>query len=332
MTAFTLASRSQAPAPAAPPHGLREAFASDVLSGLSRAQKQIAPTWLYDEIGCQLFEAITELPEYYPTRTEVGILQQCVTQIARTVGPDAIVVEIGSGSSRKTPLLLEALTTPQAYVPIDIADEFLSASIPWLAARFRQMHFFPTLGDFRLPLHLPVAVDDLQGPRLGFFPGSTIGNLRPFEAQRCLANIRATLGTGAFLVLGVDITLDHRVLLPAYDDARGITAQFNLNLLERINRELAGTFDLSAFRHQARFDARRPRIEMHLVSTAPQSASVLGQRFQFAAGETIHTENSYKYRLTEVAPMARSAGWQTENVWTDPQSRFAVFLLRALHR
>jgi L-histidine Nalpha-methyltransferase len=332
MTALTLASHAPTPAPATGHHALREAFASDVLTGLSRSQKTIPPTWLYDEAGCQLFEAITELPEYYPTRTEIGILQQCVGQISRAVGPDAVVVEIGSGSSRKTPLLLDALATPQAYVPIDIADEFLAGSVPWLASRFAQVHFFPTVGDFRQPLHLPVAADDLPGPRLGFFPGSTIGNLRPFEAQRCLSNIRAALGPESFLVLGVDITLDEHVLLPAYDDARGITARFNLNLLERVNRELAGSFDVTAFRHQARFDSRRPRIEMHLVSTVTQSATVLGQAFHFDAGETIHTENSYKYRLTEVAPLARSAGWQTENVWTDPQSRFAVFLFKALHR
>ncbi|MFA9440166.1 L-histidine N(alpha)-methyltransferase [Uliginosibacterium sp. sgz301328] len=312
------------------PVHLADTFAHDVLEGLSLPEKSIPPTWLYDATGCELFEAITDLPEYYPTRTEIGILRRCVGEIAEAVGPGAVVVEIGSGSSRKTPLLLHALESPQAYVPIDIADDSLVGAIPPLAARFPQIRFYPTVGDFRRPLVLPSALRDFSGRHLGFFPGSTIGNLRPHEAEECLANIRATLGRHALLVLGVDITRDPAVLLPAYDDAQGITAHFNLNLLARINRELDGNFDLHRFRHMVRYDHRRPRIEMHLVSTKDQHVRVLGQEFRFAEGETLHTENSYKYRLTELAPVARASGWMTENVWTDPDARFAVMLLSAM--
>ncbi|MGC3963973.1 MAG: L-histidine N(alpha)-methyltransferase [Rhodocyclaceae bacterium] len=322
-------SQATPPLASGTPMHLAECFARDVLEGLSLPEKSIPPTWLYDATGCELFEAITDLPEYYPTRTETGILRRCVGDIAAAVGPHAVVVEIGSGSSRKTPLLLHALTSPQAYVPIDIADDSLASAIPPLAARFPTMQFYPTVGDFRQPLTLPLVLHEFTGRRLGFFPGSTIGNLRPHEAEECLASIRATLGRHSLLVLGVDITRDPAVLLPAYDDAQGITARFNLNLLARINRELGGTFDLHRFRHMVRYDDRRPRIEMHLVSMLDQRVRVMGREFRFAEGETLHTENSYKYRLTELAPVARASGWMTENVWTDPDARFAVMLLSA---
>jgi dimethylhistidine N-methyltransferase len=311
------------------------AFATDVLTGLGHTPKSLPSVWLYDRRGSELFEAITELDEYYQTRTETALLAQCAAAIADVVGPDAVVVEFGSGSSRKTPLLLDALITPRAYVPVDIADDFLDDAVAALARRCPGIPILPVRADFTRPFHLPPQLQDAagtqtqgQGPRLGFFPGSTIGNFAPGQAAAFLAHVAKMLGPRRRMVVGVDACKDPAVLLPAYDDARGVTAEFDLNVLARINRELDGDLPLDAFRHEARFNANASRIEMHLVAQRPFQATVLGRRFDFAAGESIHTENSYKYGQAEFRALARSAGWDVERVWLDPRDRFAVYLLR----
>ncbi|MFK0379144.1 L-histidine N(alpha)-methyltransferase [Pandoraea sp. NPDC090278] len=305
------------------------AFATDVLAGLGHTPKTLPSVWLYDQRGSELFEEITGLDEYYQTRTETALLGECSAAIADVVGPNAVVVEFGSGSSRKTPLLLDALVTPRAYVPVDIADDFLDDAVATLARRCPGIPMLPVRADFTRPFHLPPQLQNTQGPRLGFFPGSTIGNFAPGQAAAFLAHVGKMLGPHRRMVVGVDACKDPAVLLPAYDDARGVTAQFDLNVLVRINRELDGDLPLEAFRHEARFNAKASRIEMHLVAQRAFSATVLGHRFDFSAGESIHTENSYKYGQTEFRALANSAGWDIERVWLDARSRFAVYLLRA---
>ncbi|MDR3398104.1 MAG: L-histidine N(alpha)-methyltransferase [Pandoraea sp.] len=304
------------------------AFATDVLTGLGHTPKSLPSVWLYDQRGSELFEEITGLDEYYQTRTETALLGECAAAIADVVGPDAVVVEFGSGSSRKTPLLLDALVTPRAYVPVDIADDFLDEAVAALARRCPGIPMLPVRADFTRPFRLPPQLQTTQGPRLGFFPGSTIGNFAPGQAAAFLAHVGKMLGPRRRMLVGVDACKDPAVLLPAYDDARGVTAQFDLNVLARINRELDGDLPLDAFRHEARFNAAASRIEMHLVAQRPFQANVLGHRFTFMTGESIHTENSYKYGQTEFRALASSAGWDVERVWLDARSRFAVYLLR----
>lgn len=307
------------------------AFATDVLAGLGHTPKSLPSVWLYDQRGSELFEEITGLDEYYQTRTETALLGECAAAIADVIGPDAVVVEFGSGSSRKTPLLLDALVTPRAYVPVDIAGDFLDDAVATLARRCPGIPMLPVRADFTRPFRLPPqlqATQGPQGPRLGFFPGSTIGNFAPAQAAAFLAHVGKMLGPRRRMVVGVDACKDPAVLLPAYDDARGVTAQFDLNVLARINRELDGDLPLDAFRHEARFNAAASRIEMHLVAQRPFQASVLGHRFTFMTGESIHTENSYKYGQTEFRALASSAGWDVERVWFDARARFALYLLR----
>jgi len=304
-------------------------FAADVLDGLSQPRKSIPSTWLYDQRGSQLFEAITELPEYYATRTEIALLRGCAASIAEEAGADATVIEIGSGSSRKTPLLLGALRRPYAYVPVDISGSFLMYSAALLRGRFPDVRIMPVVGDFKRPVQLPHALRfaPARGRRIVFFPGSTIGNLTPEEAVSCLARLGDLCGPNGLVVLGVDQNHNEETLLPAYNDAAGVTAAFNLNLLERINRELGGSFDVGAFRHEARYERTLRRIEMHLISVREQTAEVLGRPFAFAPGETIHTENSYKYDCEAVDAMAARAGLRRLTNWTDERGRFALHLL-----
>lgn len=304
------------------------AFAADVLAGLGRIPKTLPSTWLYDQRGCELFEAITQLDEYYQTRTETALLTQYAPSLADAVGPNAVVVEFGSGSSRKTPLLLDALTTPRAYVPVDIADAFLDNAVAALTRRCPGIPMFPVRADFTRPFHLPPPLKNTPGPRLGFFPGSTIGNFAPAEAAAFLVHIGKILGLERRMVVGVDTCKDIQTLLPAYNDARGVTAQFNLNLLTRIQRELNSDIPIDAFRHEARFNAAANRIEMHLVATRTVEMHILGQTFSLAAGESIHTENSYKYGPAEFNALVRSAGWEVEHVWCDNAQRFALYLLK----
>jgi dimethylhistidine N-methyltransferase len=303
-------------------------FARDVLAGLSAPHKSIPCTWLYDHRGSELFEQITQLAEYYPTRTERLLLERCVAPIAQAAGPGAVVIELGSGSSRKTPLLLGALESPAAYLPIDISAQFLAESVRVLQAHFPRLPIHPVVADFTQLHTLPeLARVAGRGRRVVFFPGSTIGNFTPDAAVALLDRIGQAVGPDALMVVGADPTHDPAVLIPAYDDARGVTAAFDRNLLVRINRELQGNFALSAFRHEARWNAEQQRIEMHLVSEYTQRVTVLGRPFLFAAGESIHTENSYKYGLVKFQAMARRAGWRHQQFWLDGQARFAVHVL-----
>ena len=322
------------PAPARRLPRIASTFARDVIAGLSKPQKAIPSTWLYDHRGSELFEEITQLPEYYPTRTEIAILQHCAGEMAEVVGPNATVVEFGSGSSRKTPILLGALDSPAAYVPIDISADYLTESVAQLQVLFPKLPMYPIVGDFNdrsalAPLRR-MAARPATGRRVGFFPGSTLGNFCPTSAMALLERMGEALGPEALLVVGIDSTLDPSVLVPAYDDAQGVTAEFNKNLLVRINRELDGDLDPLAFRHEARFNPLERRMEMHLVSRTWQTCEVLGRRFGFASGDSIHTENSYKYSRTRFGSLALQAGWAPLQFWTDANARLAVHVLERM--
>jgi dimethylhistidine N-methyltransferase len=308
-----------------------EAFAHDVLAGLSEPRKWVPCTWLYDRRGSELFEDITTLAEYYPTRTETRLLAALAPEVAGLVGDHASLVELGSGSSTKTRLLLQAMPSLARYLPLDISADFLHDAVAGLRRDFPRLAIEPVVADFSHPFHIPAldAEDPASSPRLGFFPGSTIGNFTPTAAVALLAHFAQALGPGAWLLIGVDTTQDPRRLVPAYDDARGVTAAFDLNLLTRINRELGGDFDVDAFHHEARFDIDLGRIEMHLVSDRAQVAHVRGRRFTFRPGETIHTENAYKYADPAFRALAHEAGWHCERAWRDDQgSGFTVYLAR----
>jgi dimethylhistidine N-methyltransferase len=302
------------------------AFRADVLAGLERRPRAIPARWFYDRRGSELFEAITDLPEYYPTRTEIGILHHIAPAVRDLVGEGRAVVEFGSGSSTKTPILLGAVK-PSAYVPIDISGDFLRDSSRALSAQFPDLLVLPFEADFMRPLTLPRAIE--AAPKLGFFPGSTIGNMTPLMAIDLLRAMRASLGEGAMLLIGMDRVKGADVLVPAYDDAAGVTAAFNMNLLDRINRELAGTIPLDAFRHVARWNDDRARIEMHLEATRDAEFTVDGRPFSIAAGETIHTENSHKYGPRDARILLRGGGWTPVAEWTDPDGLFAVILAEA---
>jgi L-histidine N-alpha-methyltransferase len=320
------------PVAAADPLGLdaaqRAQFARDVLAGLAQPHKSIPCTWLYDHRGSELFERITRVPEYYPTRNETWILERCAAQIAQLAGPHATVIELGAGSGRKTPLLLDALEAPAAYVPIDISAQFLAESVATLRARFPSLDIEPVVADFTRLTALPQVVQRRQTGRcVVFFPGSTIGNFTPEQAIGLLDRVGQAAGRDALLVIGADSTHDPAVLIPAYDDREGVTAAFDLNLLARINRELGADFNLSAFRHEARWNAAEQRVEMHLVSLYTQRVTLLGRSFRIAVGESIHTESSYKYGLVKFQAIAHRAGWSHRQLWMDGQSRFAVHVL-----
>ena len=304
-------------------------FARAVRAGLAQPQKVIPARYFYDAAGSELFEAITRLPEYYPTRTETAILAQHASAIAAAVGPGRVVVEYGSGSSAKTPLLLTPLQ-PAAYVPVDISGEFLGQSAAALAEHFPGLPILPVVADFTHSFRLPAGVAGL--PRLGFFPGSTLGNLAPMAAIELLRGFAAVLGQESWLVIGLDLAPGDgksvATLEAAYDDAAGVTAAFNLNLLHRINRELAGTVRSEDFAHRAVWNAVLGRIEMHLVAVRDTDFTAAGEHVSLVAGETIHTENSYKWTLPESRLMARASGWMPTSVWTDADQRFAVHLWR----
>ncbi len=302
------------------------AFRSDVLSGLAQRQKAIPARWFYDRTGSELFEAITDLVEYYPTRVETALLATHGGDIARLTGTGRAVIEFGSGSSAKTPHLLRAVA-PSAYVPIDISGEFLRASAAALAADFTGLPVLPLEGDFTHSLKLPGAI--AQSPRLGFFPGSTIGNLIARSATDLLRTMRESLGTGAMLLIGMDRVKDPATLVAAYDDAKGVTGRFNLNLLVRINRELRGTIPVEAFVHEARWNDYYARIEMHLVAVRAVAFTVEGQAFAMARGESIHTENSHKYGPRDARLLLRAGGWSPVAEWTDAADNFALILAEA---
>lgn len=302
------------------------AFRADVLAGLARRPRAIPARWFYDRRGSELFELITHLPEYYPTRTETGILSSIAADLAKRVPFGSALVEFGSGSSTKTPLVIDAIR-PAAYVPIDISGDFLRQSAGALSGRFPEMLTIPVEGDFTQELALPRAIAGMR--RIGFFPGSTIGNLDPAPAADLLRAMRASLGEGALLLIGMDRIKSADVLVPAYDDAQGVTAAFNRNLLDRINRELGGTIPVAAFAHEARWNDERARIEMHLVATRDLNFTVDGQPFAIAQGESIHTENSHKYGPRDARMLLHTGGWTPLAEWADPDDAFAVILAEA---
>ncbi len=300
---------------------------AEVIAGLSRAHKTLPCKYFYDARGSVLFDRICELEEYYPTRTEIGILEAASEEIADCVGRKALVIELGSGSSTKTDLLLRALPAPAGYVPVDISRDHLTDAAERLARRFPGLGVWPVCADFNAEIGLP-AFDHEERERIVFFPGSTIGNLHAADRSALLERIVRLCGPrGGRLLLGIDLVKDVRRLEEAYDDAAGVTAAFNRNLLRRINRELDADFDLDAFEHCARFDRQHSRIEMHLVSRVDQVVEIAGRRFAFALGESICTEHSYKFTIDGFVATARQAGWRLDQAWTDDDALFAVLLL-----
>jgi dimethylhistidine N-methyltransferase len=304
----------------------KASFLDDVLAGLASSPKALPPKYFYDERGSRLFDAICELPEYYPTRTELEMLKACASEIADRVGPDSAIVEYGSGSGTKTAVLVETLD-PYAYIAIDISDEQLRSAVSALAAAFPRVRMSALCADYTQRLDLPALDNSAVARRLVFFPGSTIGNFSVAEALTFLANARTVAGAGGAMLVGVDLKKDAAVLHAAYNDAQGVTAAFNLNVLRRINEELGADFDLQAFEHRAFYNAPAGRIEMHLVSTREQTVRIGSRAFVFAAGETIHTENSYKYSVPEFQTLAREAGFEPEHCWVDPQRLFSIHYL-----
>ncbi len=301
-------------------------FGEDVIAGLSLPQKKLPCRWLYDRRGSELFEQITLLPEYYPTRTETGILKEHAPDIATMIGTDAVIVEYGAGAATKTRLLLDALSVPRAYIPIDISKDFLKDVEQDLRADYPDIDVHGIAGDFLDPA-LELNAPRHAGPTVGFFPGSTIGNMSDDEIVTFLTATHQTLGDNRAFLIGFDLKKDPDILIPAYDDAAGITAAFNLNIISRVNRELSGTFDLACFDHEARWNEEKSRIEMHLVSTTDQTAEVLGQPFRFRKDETIHTENSRKFDLDAFSTLVKTANWQVAHIWFDPKHYFAVALM-----
>jgi dimethylhistidine N-methyltransferase len=300
-------------------------FAADVVAGLTATPKRLSPKYFYDSTGSALFERITELPEYYPTRREIGILTEHAGDIAGLIPPGAALIEFGSGSSTKTRILLSAAKTLAAYVPVDISAQFLHQQMAGLRREYPKVAMLPVAADFTKPFDLPDAAQTM--PRVGFFPGSTIGNFEPHEAAAFLRHAGRILGPGAAFIVGVDLVKDTQVLKKAYNDSQGVTAKFNLNLLTRINRELDAKFNPACFEHHAFFNRDRSRIEMHLASLKRQRIKVCGECIEFRAGETIHTENSYKYSIDSFRALARGAGWTPAAVWTDADNYFSVHVL-----
>ncbi|MBY0558471.1 L-histidine N(alpha)-methyltransferase [Hyphomicrobium sp.] len=297
-------------------------FGLSVIEGLSRTPKTLPCRYFYDARGSSLFEEITQLPEYYPTRTEIGILEACASEIVAGFSTGDVLLEFGSGSSIKTEILLDRVADRVVYVPLDVSEAALADAAARLVDRYPALEIRPIVADFSKLVTLP---EEFANSRItGFFPGSTIGNLSPKEAVGLLSNFRKVLGQSGRLIIGVDLKKDPSVLIRAYNDAAGVTADFNLNLLVRINRELGGTFDPEAFRHKALYNPRAGRIEMHLVTDCAQDIIACGRPFHFAPGESIHTENSYKYTVREFRDLAESAGWKANRVWTDAEKQFSV--------
>ena len=306
--------------------GVNTAFRAEVLDGLTQEPKAVPSRWFYDDEGSRLFEAITRLPEYYPTRAETEILRSHGDDFRRLIAPGRAVVEFGSGSSVKTPLLLDCIA-PAAYVPLDISGDFLRAAAADLAEKFRGLPIHPVEADFTKPVRLPEEVADL--PHLGFFPGSTIGNMVARTGVDLLRSMRETLGPDSQLLIGMDLIKDVALLEAAYDDTQGVTAEFNLNLARRINRELGGTLPLDKLRHVARWNDTYARIEMHLEAAEAIEFEVSGRRFAMARGETIHTENSHKFDRRSQYTLLLAGGWTPVERWLDGQGRFSLILAEA---
>jgi dimethylhistidine N-methyltransferase len=299
------------------------AFRDDVLAGLAAPIPAVPARWLYDHRGSELFDEITRLPSYYPTRTEVGIFHTIMPEVAARVPKGAVVVEFGAGSQTKTPILLEAIA-PAAYVPVDISGDYLEQSAEELQQRFPKIEVIPVIADFARPFTLPGGIEHL--PKLGFFPGSTIGNFVPWSATDLLRQFRALLGPGSQLLIGMDRVKPVERLIAAYDDPEGVTAQFTLNLLTRINRELDGDIPVDAFRHDARWNDILSRIEIHLVATRDVAFTVSGHSFSFAQGASIHVENSHKYGYRGGRVLLLAGGWTPLVEWSDSAGDFAEIL------
>jgi L-histidine Nalpha-methyltransferase len=303
------------------PDVARTPFAEDVLTGLRSTPKSIPPKYFYDDAGCALFERITEQPEYYLTRSEFSILRDNAGRIADVIGASKALIEFGSGSSRKTRILLAAAPGITTYVPVDICGNVLDQEAADLRKEFPRLTVSPIAADFTKPFDLPPGTPQ---PRAGFFPGSTIGNFEPHEASAFFRHAAQILGPGAIFIVGVDLVKDPQILNAAYNDAASVNQAFNLNLLMRINRELQGDFKLDTFEHHAFYNRERHRVEMHLASSKRQKVKVAGESIDFRAGETIHTENSYKYSVDSFIALARGSGWQPLASWIDPEHYFCV--------
>lgn len=306
------------------PQSAEEQFAADVLAGLTATPKRVPPKYFYDPEGSALFEQITELPEYYPTRCEMQILREHARDIAQLIPQGAALIEFGSGSSKKARIVLDAAVSKlAAYVPVDICREMIEQEAADLRPDYPQVKVLPVTADITQMFPLPTEAKAAP-VRVGFFPGSTIGNFEPHEAAAFLRHAGKILGPKARLIVGADFIKPAEVLNAAYNDAQGITAKFNLNLLTRINRELNGTFKLACFEHHAFYNRERNRIEMHLASLKRQKVRVAGETIDFRAGETIHTENSYKYSVESLGALARGAGWRPLAAWTDAHNYFSI--------
>jgi dimethylhistidine N-methyltransferase len=303
-----------------------EQFANDAISGLTASRKQLSPKYFYDAAGSQLFEDICLLPEYYPTRTELGILRAHAKRFAALMPKDAALIEFGAGSATKAKIMLNAAPRVAAYVPVDISSEFLVDEARKLERDIPRIGVFPVAADFTRAFEIPKAVRNR--PRVGFFPGSTIGNFERPQAVEFLRQAGRILGPDAVFIVGADRVKDEATLHAAYNDAAGVTAAFNLNLLVRMNRELGANFDLDAFAHTAPYVREFSRIEMHLESTRDQVVNLLGHAIKFRKGETIHTECSHKFTVESFTAMAAEAGWSVAEVLSDPKEYFSVYVLR----
>lgn len=302
-------------------------FLEDVLTGLGRTQKKLPCKYIYDEKGSRLFDRICELPEYYPTRTEMALLEAKGDEIATRVGPAAQIVEYGCGSVQKIRLLLDALEDPASYVAVDISREHLLNAAAALAADYPDLEVHALCADFTRPFDVPTGTSVPDARKVGFFPGSTLGNFSRADAVGLLGAAAESLGPGGGMVIGLDLKKDETVLNAAYNDAQGVTAAFNLNLLERINRELGGDFDLDGFEFRAHYNEDKGRVESYLYSILEQTVCVDGQSFDFEKGEAVHTENSHKYSIAEFRGFAEEAGFAHEQVWTDPDGLFSIHYL-----
>ncbi|MHB8284215.1 MAG: L-histidine N(alpha)-methyltransferase [Caulobacteraceae bacterium] len=311
---------SQAPAVS------RDTFLDDVLTGLSQPQKSLPPKYFYDKAGSELFEAICLTPEYYPTRTETALLAKVAPALSPWIERGCVLVEFGSGASDKTRLLLDAMPQISTYMPIDISADALAPAVDRIKAAYPAIAVTPVEADFTQPM---TRLDLQTYPAvLGFFPGSTIGNFTRSEAAAFLKTASDMLGSGALFLVGADMVKDPAILIAAYDDTAGVTAAFNLNVLQRINTELGADFDVSQFAHRARWNAELARMEMHLESLSDQVVHIRGQAFSFRRGETIHTENSHKFTVDGFEALAQTAGWMMAEHWVAPDYAFAAFLLK----
>lgn len=305
----------------------RETFLRDTLAGLGAPRKTLQPKYFYDDAGSSLFEAICETPEYYPTRTETSLLKAVVEELVAEIPDGAVLLELGSGASDKTKLILDAKPSISAYVPVEISADALAGATRRLRAAYPDLAIHPVEADFSRSIPMPESLP--ERPVVAFFPGSTIGNFEPRDATGLMQSVRRRLARGSLFIVGVDQVKDIDTLLAAYDDAGGVTAQFNRNMLVRINRELGGDFDAGAFEHRALWNVARSRVEMHLVSTIDQVATVAGHQFAFGAGETIHTENSHKFTVASFTALAKEAGWEVVREWVSEGPAFGIFLLCA---